>query len=83
MSKSSERSVPAAGVTVHIEQCKGCGRCVAFCPKGVLDFSDKTNHLGFHFAQVAHREKCIQCGMCFYACPEPGAISVNREKPKS
>jgi 2-oxoglutarate ferredoxin oxidoreductase subunit delta len=43
--------------------CKGCGICVAFCPKQVLAL--KNNKV---FAEKA--ELCIGCRMCELRCPD-------------
>ena len=51
--------------------CKGCGICVAFCPKKVLTLKDEK-------AFVAKPEDCIKCKMCEYRCPEM-AITVEEE----
>lgn len=56
-------------------ECKGCERCVAACPKGVLKMGAKLNQMGVPFA-VCTGEGCIGCGACFYSCPEPGAITI-------
>ena len=43
--------------------CKGCGICVAFCPKGVLGMQgDKV--------AVLEEAKCIKCGFCELRCPD-------------
>lgn len=43
--------------------CKGCGICVAFCPKNVLGLkNDKV--------QVINGESCIKCGLCELRCPD-------------
>jgi 2-oxoglutarate ferredoxin oxidoreductase subunit delta len=57
------------------EWCKGCGICVAFCPKGVLVL----NHLGK--AELAHLENCIYCKLCEILCPD-FAVNV-RGKPEA
>ena len=51
-------------VKINREWCKGCGICVAFCPKEVLemDADDK--------ALWAHPENCISCGLCELRCPD-------------
>lgn len=53
--------------------CKGCGICVEFCPKKVLDL-DKEEKVF-----VKYPEKCIGCRMCEYRCPDL-AIEVLVEK---
>lgn len=48
---------------VEKELCKGCGICVAFCPKGVLNLKDgKVN--------IDDLDSCIQCGLCELRCPD-------------
>ncbi len=51
-------------VKINREWCKGCGICVAFCPKEALemDADDK--------AVWAHPENCISCGLCELRCPD-------------
>ncbi len=44
--------------------CKGCGICVAFCPKNVLELDDKDK------AVAARPEDCIACKLCELRCPD-------------
>ncbi|NLP05787.1 4Fe-4S binding protein [Candidatus Fermentibacteria bacterium] len=59
---------------VHIfhEWCKGCGICVAFCPKKVLEMGRGQK------AHVVHPELCIKCYMCARRCPDL-AVTVTEE----
>ncbi|MBU2490590.1 MAG: ferredoxin family protein [Proteobacteria bacterium] len=68
---------------VHIleDRCKGCGYCIEFCPKRVLEFSKKFNKKGYHPPQVAHSEDCVNCHYCEILCPEFAIFSVEA-KPK-
>jgi 2-oxoglutarate ferredoxin oxidoreductase subunit delta len=51
-------------IEVNRDFCKGCGICVAFCPKGVLELDD-------HEKVVAkHPEKCNACMLCELRCPD-------------
>ena len=60
---------------VKKDKCKGCGLCIAACPKKVLVFSSKLNSKGYHYAEYVG-SGCVGCGNCFYNCPEPDAITV-------
>lgn len=61
-------------------ECKGCNRCAAACPKGLLKLSDKLNLRGYRYIEYKG-EGCVGCCACFYTCPEPHALSV-RLPPK-
>jgi len=63
------------------EECKGCGLCIHYCPKGVIEASHSLNSHGYHPARYKG-EGCTGCGICFYTCPEPGAITVYMKPPK-
>ncbi len=49
---------------INRDWCKGCGICVALCPKNVLelDREDKVT--------AARPEDCICCKMCEIRCPD-------------
>lgn len=59
-------------ITIKMARCKGCGICVAFCPKAVLTLDE----LGK--VQVTASEACIGCGQCELRCPDY-AIFVDKE----
>lgn len=59
--------------TIKSERCKGCGICVAFCPKKVLEL-DKLGKI-----VVVRPEDCIACGQCELRCPDY-AIFVDKIK---
>lgn len=70
--------VQASGrVDINIEECKGCGLCVASCPPKCLFLAPELSAYGVHPASYTGRD-CTGCGICFYCCPEPGAIVVYR-----
>ena len=45
------------------EWCKGCGICVTFCPKEVLEIKDDK-------VVIKDLNACIQCGQCELRCPD-------------
>lgn len=51
-------------VVINREWCKGCGICVAFCPKEAL-IMDKQEK-----ACWAYPDQCIRCGLCELRCPD-------------
>ena len=57
---------------VHINPnwCKGCGFCVQFCPKKVLDMSPEYNAKGYHPPYVKNPDACHDCMFCQMICPE-------------
>jgi 2-oxoglutarate ferredoxin oxidoreductase subunit delta len=56
--------------------CKGCGICVAFCPRGVLAIDED----GYPF--VKDLEECTGCGWCEIRCPD-FAITVESRRRRS
>lgn len=51
-------------IIINREWCKGCGICVSFCPKEVLELDEEDK------AKWAHPENCIACGLCELRCPD-------------
>lgn len=49
---------------VEREWCKGCGICVHFCPKQVLELDAEEKAL------AVRPEDCICCRLCQYRCPD-------------
>jgi len=62
---------------IDSDRCKGCGLCVNFCPKKVLELSTETNSKGYFPAFRARVEDCVLCGICCTMCPDV-AISIKK-----
>ena len=62
-------------ITVLKERCKGCGICVAFCPKKILAVDTLAK------VYVLDETACINCGQCELRCPDY-AIYVEKKVEK-
>jgi len=64
--------VEAPGGDVHIlaDRCKGCGFCVEYCPRQVLEMSREFNRKGYHPPEIVDSRACVNCGLCEMICPE-------------
>ncbi|AOY57059.1 MULTISPECIES: 4Fe-4S dicluster domain-containing protein [Desulfococcus] len=67
---------------VHIleDRCKGCGYCIAFCPREVLEFSKTFNAKGYHPPRVKN-DDCLNCHYCELLCPEFAIFSSAAPPP--
>ena len=70
---------PSKGFTVVIDEegCRGCGRCMRFCPYQAVTF--KSNPLGGWHA-VVDEALCKGCGNCISVCPTNAADSPYRDQ---
>ena len=59
--------------------CKGCGYCIKFCPKNILEMGRERNSRGHFYPFMTDSEKCISCAICATMCPD-GAIELIDEK---
>ena len=61
-------------VIINRKFCKGCGICVAFCPKQVLELDE--------LGKVTDKNAaaCISCGQCELRCPDFAIQVVKKEK---
>ena len=75
----NEIRVPHGEVHVLVERCKGCGWCVEFCPRSVLEVSDDINTKGYHPPKPVKAEVCVSCGLCELLCPEFAIYVVETE----
>ena len=77
--KSSAADAGKPCPVIRGEECKGCGRCIAACPKQVLRFRVGVNSRGYKVAEYVGAG-CIGCCLCFYTCPEPNTIEIHNPK---
>lgn len=69
-----------AKLTIDYEKCKGCGMCVAACPKKILELNtEKLNLKGYNPVDIIDRSACISCAMCATMCPDC-VITLTEEK---
>jgi len=64
-------------ITINHKWCKGCGICIAFCPRNVFA-TDPQGH-----PEIIDKDKCIKCMLCVERCPD-FAMEVKRipDKPE-
>lgn len=58
--------------------CKGCGYCIKFCPKHILEMGKQRNKLGAFYPVVTDSAACTSCAICATVCPD-GAISLPKK----
>lgn len=63
---------------VHIleDRCKGCGYCIAYCPRDVLELSSRYNVKGYRPPVVKRADACVNCHYCEIICPDFAIYSV-------
>jgi 2-oxoglutarate ferredoxin oxidoreductase subunit delta len=65
-------------VTISEDICKGCGMCVAACPKKLLILSKtKINAKGYHVVEMTDQKACVGCAACAVMCPD---VAIEVEK---
>lgn len=57
---------------INRDWCKGCGICVRFCPKNVLELDEAEKVI------AARPKDCICCELCELRCPD-FAIEIDTE----
>ena len=65
-----DQAGPLSRVVILEERCKGCGLCVEYCPRGVLEMSDRFNKKGYHPPDAVLPDRCVGCDFCEEVCPE-------------
>jgi len=76
--QQSPNTKMAGKIIINTERCKGCGLCVAVCPKGSIIISKKSNKSGYFPAEASNTD-CTGCALCAIICPDV-VIKVFREE---
>ena len=67
---AEKREIIVGKVNIIASRCKGCGYCVEFCPKNVLEASKDFNEKGYYPPVVKKEGQCVNCTFCETICPE-------------
>lgn len=65
-------------VCILEDRCKGCGYCIEFCPRQVLEFASKYNAKGYHPPETVRPDDCVNCHYCEIICPEFAIFSIEK-----
>ena len=65
---------------VFPEYCKGCGRCIAACPKHCITLGTEINPQTGLVPVTIDLTLCNGCGLCISACPEPFGLRPQGEE---
>ena len=77
-----KQKTPHGKIYIVVDRCKGCGFCVEYCPRKVLEMSDEYNLKGYHPPFAALEDQCVNCDLCELICPE-FAIYVLKDEEES
>ena len=66
-------------ITINSMMCKGCGYCIKFCPKHILEMGKERSEKGHFYPVNIDNNSYTSCAICALMCPE-GAIEVSSDK---
>jgi 2-oxoglutarate ferredoxin oxidoreductase subunit delta len=73
---------PPGLVSIDRDRCKGCGFCVEYCPRDVIEMGRELSSKGYQLAVVKSESACLACGFCEFICPE-FAVQLTTKNPAS
>lgn len=79
---SDQIKVPRGEIHIIKDRCKGCGFCVEYCPKDVLEMSEEFNAKGYHPPRVKDEEECVHCQLCEMLCPDFAIFVLEKREEK-
>ncbi len=62
-------------IQIKVSWCKGCGLCVDYCNRGVIEMKDA-------LPSVVAAEKCSRCLQCEAICPDFAIEVVDKVEKK-
>jgi len=71
----------AGKIKIEFERCKGCGLCIAVCPKNSIVISKKSNKAGYFPAEPVNLN-CTGCCSCALICPDAAIVVFRDESEK-
>ena len=74
--------IPRGELHIIKERCKGCGFCVEYCPKDVLEMSEGFNSKGYHYPVAAESDSCVNCDLCEMLCPDFAIYCLRADEEK-
>ena len=77
---AQKTKLPKAEICIITDLCKGCGFCIEFCPKNVLEQSEQLNKKGKYPPKVTDESNCALCGFCTAICPEFAIFVVEKKE---
>ena len=72
--------IPHGEIHIVKDRCKGCGFCVEYCPRDVLELAEEFNAKGYHPPVAVRAEECVNCGLCEMICPEFAIFCLPKEE---
>jgi len=81
-SKDTKPAEPMGKIEIDSQRCKGCGLCIAACPKKHIHLADEPDVRGIRVACFDMEHDCTGCGFCYVICPDV-AVTVYRKKGKT
>ncbi|MCW3981423.1 MAG: ferredoxin family protein [Candidatus Bathyarchaeota archaeon] len=72
--------LPEGEIHIITDLCKGCGFCIEFCPRKMLEKSNQLNKRGVYPPKVTDEGKCTLCGFCTAICPDFAIFCVEKKQ---